>query len=332
MKKYILGSKNHREPVEWFSEEQEDSIDINNTSDYLMVLHVKELEEHIEEFGFPKRATEEAIDPSMYPNAEFYEDVLFMTLNDIHWTGKNKKQLKASEIDLFLSREYLLVVYHEDSESFRHFLDRMDHTNIYRAIYSFIDTLLDHNKKLTSQIENHAIELENRILQSSKSNREKRSQAKFRKEVDLDIYMKEIVSIRKQLQFLKSYYEPTADIIELLEADESDLIPEQYDKYFTKLSLKADRIAMNLTNSRDYITQAREAWQAQMDIDFNKRMNIFTVLTSVFLPLNVIAGWFGMNFKYMHELSWRYGYVAVIILSVFVVGGVLQWVRKNNYL
>ena len=76
-------------------------------------------------------------------------------------------------------------------------------------------------------------------------------------------------------------------------------------------------------NLRDYVTQVREAYQAQIDINLNKVMKIFTVITSIFLPLTLIVGWYGMNLK-MPEYSWVYGYPFVIGLIVVTAEGKLN--------
>ena len=68
----------------------------------------------------------------------------------------------------------------------------------------------------------------------------------------------------------------------------------------------------------------KEAWQAQVDIGLNDIMRVFTVVTAVFLPLTLIAGWYGMNFKIMPELSWTLGYPFAFFLS-FVVLVVSLW-------
>jgi magnesium transporter len=55
-----------------------------------------------------------------------------------------------------------------------------------------------------------------------------------------------------------------------------------------------------------------------LDIRLNNIMKIFTVLSAVFLPLTLITGWYGMNFTAMPELTWRYGYLYVLILAAAV--------------
>jgi magnesium transporter len=61
-------------------------------------------------------------------------------------------------------------------------------------------------------------------------------------------------------------------------------------------------------------------------------MKVFTVFTVVFLPPTLIAGWYGMNFAYMPELRWKYGYVFVICLSVTVIGALLLFFKKKKWI
>ena len=79
-----------------------------------------------------------------------------------------------------------------------------------------------------------------------------------------------------------------------------------------------DYLLNSVMHLREYITQVREAYQAQIDIEQNQIMKVFTVMTSIFLPLTLIVGWYGMNLQ-MPEFSWSFGYPFVIILSVSVI-------------
>ena len=71
---------------------------------------------------------------------------------------------------------------------------------------------------------------------------------------------------------------------------------------------------------------------AALDYNANLIMKVFTVVTTVFLPLTLIVGWYGMNFKYMPELTSQYGYPAVIILSILVVVLSLLFFKKKRLL
>ena len=80
---------------------------------------------------------------------------------------------------------------------------------------------------------------------------------------------------------------------------------------------------------REYCTQIQTMFQSEIDIRQNRIMKILTLVTTIFFPLSLLVGWYGMNFKGMPELSWEYGYPAVIVVSVFIVL-VSLWICKKK--
>ena len=82
---------------------------------------------------------------------------------------------------------------------------------------------------------------------------------------------------------------------------------------------------------REYASQVCSEYQSQVDIAQNRIMKVLTIVTTLFLPLSLIAAWYGMNFEHMPELQWAYGYPAVIALSVLVVAVCLLWFKKRRY-
>ena len=87
-----------------------------------------------------------------------------------------------------------------------------------------------------------------------------------------------------------------------------------------------------VTGQREYITQLRDLLQSQLDIRQNRIMTVLTVITSIFMPLTLIAGWYGMNFRYMPELEWKYSYPVLILISVAIVVVCLVWFRKKKWM
>jgi magnesium transporter len=92
------------------------------------------------------------------------------------------------------------------------------------------------------------------------------------------------------------------------------------------------RLQTLVSGQREYVTQLRDLFQSGIDIRQNRIMTLLTVITSIFLPLTLIAGWYGMNFRYMPELGWVWGYPAVIIVSILIVIGSLIWFKKKKWL
>ena len=82
---------------------------------------------------------------------------------------------------------------------------------------------------------------------------------------------------------------------------------------------------------REYCSQVQNLFQSEIDTKQNRIMQILTIVTTVFLPLSLLAGWYGMNFTGMPELNWKYGYPVIIAVSVIVVALSLWICRKKKF-
>ncbi|MBR6915095.1 MAG: magnesium transporter CorA, partial [Clostridia bacterium] len=76
----------------------------------------------------------------------------------------------------------------------------------------------------------------------------------------------------------------------------------------------------------------RDLYNAQLEVSQNKIMTLLTVITTIFMPLTLLTGWYGMNFKYMPELGWRIGYPAVFALSISVAVFCLIFFKKKKWM
>ena len=182
-----------------------------------------------------------------------------------------------------------------------------------RILFLFLETLTAKHMVLHESIETEITELENDLL-----NGEKRE------------CVKEIVALRRTLMALKRYYEQMLNALDLLQQNENEFISPHAMRYFRLYNNRVDRLYHGVLNLRDYVTQVRESYQAEVDISLNNIMKVFTVITAIFLPLSLIAGWYGMNLR-MPEYGWPYSYLMVIALSVAVVAFCIGYFKKKNW-
>ena len=144
-------------------------------------------------------------------------------------------------------------------------------------------------------------------------------------------YLNKIIKFRKQLLHLKHYYNQLQVIFDGLLENENKYFDDETLRKLTILHDRIDHLQLSVSNLRDYVTQMREAYQSQIDIEQNHIMKIFTLITAIFLPLTLMVGWYGMNFKYMHELNSPYGYPVFIIVSVLVCVLLVFYFKKKRW-
>lgn len=140
----------------------------------------------------------------------------------------------------------------------------------------------------------------------------------------------DLSQIRKVLMEHKHYYEQLLFIFDMLEINEDRFLDDHHRRTIAILSNRLNRLHNSVLNLRDYLTQVRESYQAEVDINLNRIMKIFTVITAIFLPLSLIVGWYGMNIK-MPETQWVYIYPTIIVVSFAIAGLSLLYFKRNKW-
>ena len=136
---------------------------------------------------------------------------------------------------------------------------------------------------------------------------------------------------RRKLSELNAYYEQLtamSDMIASLDAPAPIAAAEQWSRF----SMQTERLESHVHLLQENVIQLRELYQAQLDAKQNKVMCILTVVTTIFLPLTLIAGWYGMNFPGMPEFGWKYGYPTVILISILIIVLEILYFKKKKML
>lgn len=141
-----------------------------------------------------------------------------------------------------------------------------------------------------------------------------------------------MTEFRKELLTLNRYYSQLLTVGEELWENQNELFDEAGLKLFRLFHQRVGRLQSNIQMMREHTLQISEVYQSQLDINQNNIMRLLTVVTAIFLPLTLIAGWYGMNFTNMPELHWRYGYPLVILVSLGVVGLCIWICKRKNFL
>ena len=137
---------------------------------------------------------------------------------------------------------------------------------------------------------------------------------------------------RRELVRLKRYYEQLGVVFDDILLDDDPLFSEKIRNRLSILDSRIDRYAGKVQNLQAIVSQMQDTYQAQLSIQQNDLMKVFTIVTAIFLPLTLLAGWYGMNFADMPELHWRYGYPAVAGVSLAIVLGLVWFFKRKKWL
>ncbi len=230
-----------------------------------------------------------------------------------NWYDINKPDSETEHILIYFSKNDLCILSDiKEVQSIANSVAEKD-TEIQRILYQFFVELIKNDMEYLEKLEEEITLSEDDLLERTSSE-----------------CTEKIVEYRKMLLKLKRYYEQLNTIFEGFNENENNLLNDDDLRIYKILDNRVDRLYATVLNLRDYVTQMREAYQARIDIEQNNLMRIFTVVTSIFMPLSLIAGWYGMNLR-MPEFAWKYGYLAVIILSIAVCITCLIYFKKKKW-
>ena len=218
-------------------------------------------------------------------------------------------------------RKNLLLLYSDNPGEYgkiRRLFEELDihsypNGGLARLLCAYLDQLIHDDAQVLEDLEQRIFELEDQLLTGKKSD-----------------CVKEIVAFRRKLTPLKRFYDGLYAIAQAAEENDNGLVPKNELRYFKMLRQRADRLGQSVLTLREYVAQVREAYQAQVDINLNNLMKIFTVVTVIFLPLTLIAGWYGMNFD-MPEYRLSFGYPLVIAASLLILAVCLILFKRKKW-
>lgn len=145
-----------------------------------------------------------------------------------------------------------------------------------------------------------------------------------------DNFFVSLTKYRRKLSELNAYYDQLVDIGELLQLPVCVAFVSEaasWDKY----TRRCERLQNHVQFIRENMLQLGELYQSIQDTHQNKIMGFLTIITTFFLPLTLLTGWYGMNFKHMPELSWKYGYIAVIAAVAVIAVCEFIYFKKKKY-
>ena len=184
-----------------------------------------------------------------------------------------------------------------------------------RFLYDFLEAIIADDRVLLNSYENELNRIEAELLQGH----EEMSTARTNE-------------IRGNLLELRGHYEQLLDMAQVFEDNENRFFTDENIRFFRLFSGRMERRLAMVASLRDYTVQVRDLYQTRLDVKQNRIMTILTIVTTVFMPLTLIVGWYGMNFRYMPELDSPYAYPIVIIVSLAIVILSLVFFHKKKWL
>lgn len=233
----------------------------------------------------------------------------------------DRKNITEDDFQFAFALDEKGIVFIDDSNTARDIIERVKSTrkwrmpSLERFLYDFLEQIVYGDLTILEKYERELDKIEDEILSENE-----------------EANLGRVYDIRNDLRDLKTHYDQLMDLAQELEENENNFFKTENVRYFHLFSNRVSRLYDVVTALRDYSVQLRDLYQSQLDVKQNRIMTVLTVVTTIFMPLTLIAGWYGMNFKYMPELETNMGYPVVIAVSLSIVIVSLIYFKKKKWL
>ena len=183
-----------------------------------------------------------------------------------------------------------------------------------RFLYDFLEQIICDDRKMLEGYDHTLDELEDQILDGNTEG-----------------VLEQIAEIRNDLRDLKIHYTQLIDVCQEFEENENHFFKDENERYFHLVAQRIERLLEMLLTLVDFTIQLRDFCQSKIDEKQNRNLAFLTIISSIFMPLTLIAGWYGMNFKYMPELDKVWAYPLVFVVSVMIVVVCIVFFKKNKW-
>ena len=285
-----------------------------DVSSLFAVMSTAEFREKKEQFAYHKDMLH-SLGSIRYCKAELFKDCI---LGTIRLPQKNEQKKAQLSFGFYLTG--MKVFFIEDEGKLKAWIDKQ--TEMFREV--------DTPKQLLLRIMEHMIEEDTLYFSHMESELDKLEEEISGGAGRNNNFFTSLTKHRQKLSEFNIYYEQMIDIGELFSTCDfyqSEQDTQGWDRFMHRV----ERLQNHVHLLRENVLQIRELYQSMQDARQNKTMAIITIVTTIFLPLTLITGWYGMNFVYMPELQWRYGYFAVIIGALIIVIAEFIYFKKKKF-
>ena len=131
--------------------------------------------------------------------------------------------------------------------------------------------------------------------------------------------------------FLRKSIWPVREIMNSLQRGESKLISVDVQKYMRNLYEHTVQVMDTIETLRDTMSSLLDIYLSSISNKLNEVMKILTVISTIFMPLTFLVGVYGMNFRHMPELTWKYGYLLVWLGAFAIALTMLLFFKRKKW-
>jgi len=274
-----------------------------------------------EYFGLHPLVMEDIGNTTQRPKVEDFDNYIFVVLKMIYYDNIGEKN-EVEQVSLILGKNFVISFQEREGDVFDSVRERIEKgkgrirkMGSDYLLYSLIDALVDNYFFVLEKMGDKIEELEEDVVEQIAPES-----------------LRNIHKSKKEMILLRRSVWPLREVINSLVRDKTALISENVIIYFRDVYDHTIQVIDTVETFRDMLSGLHDTYLSSISNKMNEIMKVLTMFAAIFIPLTFIAGIYGMNFAFMPELNWRWGYFTVWGVFLLVGGTMLLYFKRKKWL
>lgn len=271
-------------------------------------------------FGLHPLTVEDILNTHQRPKLEVFEDYIFIAIKMIYLEYESIT-LEIENLSIVLGENFVLTFQEKPGDVFNPIRTRINQRGRiskqgadYLA-YALIDSIVDNYFMILENIDERIEDIEDKLITNPKTEE-----------------LQEIYTLKREMITIRRAVWPLRELVNRFMRSESDLIKDSTQLYLKDLYDHTIQIIDTLETHRDVVAGMLEIYLSSVSNRLNDIMKFLTIFATIFIPLTFITGIYGMNFKHMPELEWRWGYFGALSIMAAVGISLLVYFKRKRWL
>lgn len=282
---------------------------------------VQVIEKIGQHFNLHPLLLEDILNTEQRPKMEDFGDYIFLVVKMLYYDDK-AEQVEAEQVSLILGSSWVISFQERPGDVFNAVRERIQKGKgrirkmgaDYLA-YSLLDAIVDNYfiimEKFGDRIEDTETEL---AISPTRQT------------------LQAIRTIKREMIFLRKSVWPLRELVSSLERGESPLIHESIGVYLRDVYDHTIQVIDTVESFRDMISGMLDIYLSSISNRMNEVMKVLTIFAAIFIPLTFVVGIYGMNFEYIPELKWHWGYFGILVIMASIAGVMLFYFKRKRWL
>ena len=285
-------------------------------------LHDVEVVEKIgKQFGLHPLILEDIVHTGQRPKLEDFGDHIFIVLKVLYY-NEEKGEVEAEQVSLIFGENFVISfqervgdIFEPLRERIRKGKGRVRKAGADYLAYALLDSIVDNYFVILEQMGETIEETEQELA------------------TDPDVAtLQTIRAFKKEMIILRKSIWPLREVVNTLERGESSLIHESTGIYLRDVYDHTIQIIDTVESYRDMLSGMLDVYLSIISNKMNEVMKVLTIFAAIFIPLTFVAGVYGMNFSFMPELGWQWGYFAALLVMAIIGAALIVYFRRKRWL